>query len=139
MCFKISRRNNSAKIARTDIPCLKVLTVSTTTKKTKLKSPSYMSKRTYWEVNKIISVPNITRLVTSTMNISIGLHSKKSWTGTLPWRSITRNVYPAIIPAGSIYWENNTEYVSENLKIISDIPLNKTLAEKHLKLTKSKK
>ena len=139
MCFKISRRNSSAKIATTDIPCLKVLTVSTTAKKTKLKSPSYMSKTTYWEVNKIVSVPNIIRLAPSMMSISTGLHSKKSWAGTLSWRSTTRNVYPAIIPAGSIYWENNTEYVSENLKIISDVPLNKISAGKHLKLTKSKK
>ena len=123
MCFDIPKNQKLAKIAETDLPCLKVLENNGD----KLVSPAFISKYMTWKANKTNYEKKLIRIRDREV-IEEGLHSTKSWIDARGWliRGYSRRkIFPAIIPKGSLYWENRTEYVSEALKIISDKPFEK--------------
>lgn len=119
MCFFVMKGTRTAKIATRDIKCLKVL------KKTGdgLYSPSSTSKKTRWTVDFVNTAPGIKRH--GVMTIEEGLHSMRTFAATKGWTTYNsdRKVYMAVIPAGSIYWQNKKEYVSDALKIVDDKPI----------------
>lgn len=121
MCFTIRPKDKAAKIAEKDINCLKILRLIGSS----LHSPANASLKTIWKVDKVRTVKTLKRLATRLGEIEEGLHAKKSFRSTIEWTRFhpATHVYKAIIPAGSIYWENNTEYVSDSMKIISKEPI----------------
>ena len=110
MCFYNSLNLRTAKIAESDITCFKGLDrVKDMEGNIKLISPYY--NKTNWEVGKV-KTATIVRV--GACIIDKGLHSCKTW-GIA--RNHSRYIYPAVIPKGSIYWENDKEYLSERLII----------------------
>ncbi len=131
MCFNRTLEPGVAKVAQQDIYAFKIL------KKIngKFISPS---RDTEWKVGEVKQEPNFERV--ADVNISIGLHSLKTLKDAREymhwyWSSLsTVAVYQAMIPKGSLYWENKTQYCSEQMVIVS--------GQKYLRsgeLSKSKK
>ena len=130
MCFRIKKADKTAKIAEKDIPCLKCLR----RRRNSLYSPAFTSASTMWHAGKVNKVSNFPTLQTEDRDIEgNALHSLKTWGGAGGWFCDDIKAYPAVIPAGSIYWENSREYVSNQLLVISDVPLTKGEALGHLK------
>jgi len=106
MCFT-TRKNARAKIAKTDIECWKVLQMLN-------KSPceGYRYHR-----NKINPKVQIKKLA-GNINIQEGYHSYKSL--QFAYNTIFSYSYVRrfIIPAGTRYFENKTEYVSETIMLM---------------------
>lgn len=117
MCFKIIKNDMVAKIADQDIPCYKVLVLSTNGKT--IQSPYRTS--TKWKLNNAKESKMI-RLRKNSFggNVHEGLHSKKTYLGARKMAGGMRKIYNAYIPAGTVYWENRTEYCSEML-IVTDL------------------
>lgn len=119
MCFFVQKGTRTAKIATRDIKCLKVLKDSGDG----LYSPSRTSTKTKWNVDVVNTAPGMKRY--GVLIIEEGLHSMRTFAQTKEWTSYypERKVYMAVIPAGSIYWQNKKEYVSDALKIVDDKPI----------------
>ncbi len=121
MCFYIRKRDKVAKVAEKDIHCFKVLTQEIVGKRVGYISPSRSFSRYPWRIGKVKHEKKLARLVSDVYHFCInqGLHSKKTKRGCLPWlHKNERRVFKAIIPAGSLYWENRGEYVSDALCVI---------------------
>lgn len=125
MCFTRRLKDRVARITPVDIVVYKVLTVDGKI----LRSPSYY---TIWKPGQVVTSKLVTYFDNSSLQIEEGLHSKKTFSGTKGWTEFNpaRKVFKAVIPKGSFYWENKTEYVSNQLKIVSDVPLTKSLEVK---------
>lgn len=119
MCFDVAKGTRKAKITTKDIHCLKVLKAIGTT----LHSPAITSKRTIWRARELHKSPDMKRY--NAYAIHEGLHSMKTFAATKEWTYLNpdRKVYHAMIPAGSVYWENKKHYVSDALMIVDETPI----------------
>lgn len=111
MCFTIERQK-VAKIALTDIVCYKALDK----RADKLVSPY---QGTVWTVGVVKKVPTLDR-ISDRYSIDKGLHAGKTFAEA---KTHGQAVYEAVIPKGSLYYENSVHYVSEQMKLVSDKPL----------------
>jgi hypothetical protein len=119
MCFYNNNKQKGVKVAKTAIKVYKALDIlSRKAGTTKLVSPYYHAVEWKKGVVKTSSVAKSTTRIPYILNR--GLHSAKTLTEA---RQHSRKVFTAVIPKGSLYWENNKEYISSALKLISGIPL----------------
>ncbi len=117
MCFETTK-SARAKIAKTDIVCWKVLRLDNT--------PIYECRNPPYIKGKINPNVKIKKVIDfGEYSINEGYHSfkeKKVPRGYMIAREQFRN-YPQclkkfIIPAGTRYFENETEYVSETIMLV---------------------
>lgn len=84
----------------------------------KLESPHRTG--TSWEQNIIVEASSFPRL-TDTSEVHVGLHSVKTIVDAKVYFSQNLNhesnvcLYKVTIPKGSLYWENETQYVSDRM------------------------
>ncbi len=109
MCFSNSQHQKGVKIATEDIPVFKALK---TNDEDELTSP--VKTGTIWKIGKIKRVWFMRRWGVP-VEINRGIHSGKDRYGA---SGFCAPIYNAVIPRGSIYWENKSEYVSNKLIII---------------------
>lgn len=113
MCFYIRKGQTEAKIAEEDIHCFKVLDVIVRRKKKTYRSPSQWS---HWKLGVVKGSRMLIR--TASTSIDEGLHSYKTPRPRAWLMGGNRKIFRAIIPKGTRYWDNRSEYVSKNLKVV---------------------
>lgn len=125
MCFKISI-GEKAKIAERNIPCFKFLKVFKEKRTLILTSPF---QGTTWEEKKINKLKKKFSQKATSRSISTGFHSLKSISSAIEFgkkkRAKEKNweLFKFIIPKGSFYRVNKTEYVSNSIMLKSNISI----------------
>lgn len=115
MCFINEKGWKTAKVAEEDIIVYKGLDRA---KDGTLSSP--YQPRTKWTAGPICKVKRNFVTFGQPYNINEGFHSCKS--AGRAQRHATR-VYKFCIPAGSLYWENYSEYVSDTIFLVKKTSL----------------
>ncbi len=110
MCFINEKRWTTAKVAENDIIVYKGLDRE---KDGTLSSP--YRPRTKWTARSICKIKRDFITFGKPYNINKGFHSCKN--AVQATRHAAR-VYKFCIPAGSLYWENHNEYVSDTIKLV---------------------
>lgn len=115
MCFDNVNNQKEAKIAKKSIKVYKSLQYVGD----KITSPYYHN--IVWKKGEIKVCNSMSKSPKSPpMEINRGLHSAKTISRAKVHASA---VFEAVIPKGSLYWENDSEYVSNALKITSAKPI----------------
>lgn len=112
MCF-VTTKSTTAKIAKTDIKCRKYL------RKDNISPCRFLFK---YEENIVSEKVEIKKEKTpeseTGIGIGIGYHSYKDARFAPYWLRANTFVKTFIIPAGTRYFENKKEYVSETIMLI---------------------
>ena len=111
MCFDNYLGQDRVKIATEDIPTFKGLIINS---RGEIVSPVKTSTR--WKIGKLKRVWFMQKKG-SPDSIEKGIHSAK----TADRAEQYGPVYNAVIPRGSVYWENGYEYVSNKIIIVSKV------------------
>jgi len=119
MCFTRTLEPGIAKVAQQDIPAFKILKRT----RTELTSPS---RYTVWKLGELKVEPKFERTVLG-VGINVGLHSLKSLKDANDYMRSYHSydnckIYPVVIPKGSLYWENGTQFCSDQLRLESNKP-----------------
>ena len=110
MCFINEKGWETAKVAAEDIIVYKGLNRS---KDGILSSPYRL--RTKWTARSICKIKRDFITFGKPYNINEGFHSCKN---AVQATRHTARVYKFCIPAGSLYWENHNEYVSDTIILV---------------------
>lgn len=116
MCFHNKKNWKIAKVAAEDIIVYKGLDRDSRNKEI-LKSP--YNPTTKWKSNVICKIKSGFVRVGNPSTIHIGFHSCKN---QLDASFHSKHVFKFKIPAGSLYWENNEEYVSDTIILLKKTP-----------------
>lgn len=116
MCF-VTTPYKRAKIAKEDIYVYKMLKVTDSGLYAPYQGDTY-------ELHKVYNCKKLKKRVPSTGEINEGLHSYKDPVDAQRASKILeskgiRSVYIAVIPEGSLYYENELHYCSNKLKVIN--------------------
>lgn len=116
MCFNRQLSEGVAQVAQQDIYAFKILKKVSSG----LRSPSQYAE---WKVNDLKREPNFERIATTSINV--GLHCLKTYKDAVAYNESTflycnYKIYPVKIPKGSLYWENGTQYCSDQMILISN-------------------
>jgi hypothetical protein len=115
MCFTRKNETAFAKIAAQDIFAFKILTK-------RLCSPS---RGTQWTLGNYKTEPDFNRIMEgSDYSIHKGLHCCKTLKDARYYNKTTYScrdyrIFPVKIPKGSLYWENDTQIVSDTMVLTS--------------------
>lgn len=119
MCFTNYKKQESAKVAENDIECYKYLLNDTRG----LMSPIYGDF--IWKEKEIVNAVHFSPA--GDRIIENGFHSRKTVAGADDYRvemcDIASPIHKFIIPKGALYFENETEYVSNKIYLASEIPV----------------
>ena len=118
MCFDISNNFKEVLKAENDVVCYKVVYSSPNYKKNEFvsywRSKEYVTGQTY-------KLSGTFRKHVGDRRIRKGFHSYKLLLEANKRKYYNTVVIECIIPAGSLYWENEKEYCSNSLKIVQQI------------------
>lgn len=118
MCFR-NLAQTKAKIAEEDIECYKFLEE----RQSGLISPFYGDF--HWLEKEVITAINFKKEVEEVlMDLNHGFHSSKTLNNCIRYReneehSTSCAIYKFIIPKGTLYFENHTQYLSEKIYLAS--------------------
>ena len=111
MCFETTK-SAKAKIAKTDIECWKILY-------SELNGKKYESLCEYFHYHpgratkRVIIKKEITEINEGYYSFKTRITAEDDW-----MMGHSKKIYKMIIPAGTRYFENNTEYVSETIILV---------------------
>lgn len=115
MCFTKTRKKDKAVIANRDITVYKALNGYLEF----LMSPYYSGGR-YWKVKEELEEKGFVE-ESNAKFLSYGFHSCKTIRSA---RLHGDHVYEFIIPKGTLYYENRSEYISNKIYLNLEIPIN---------------
>lgn len=123
MCFTNYKNQESAKVAENDIECYKYLLNDNRG----LISPIYGDF--IWKEKEIVEAVYFSS--TGDRIIEGGFHSRKTIGGAQDFKEemcdLASPIHKFIIPKGALYFENETEYVSNKIYLASEIPVEESV------------
>lgn len=135
MCFITPNNVRKAKTATKDIIAFKAMNLVIENNKQEMRSPT---KRTFkWTVGKLFNADLENPLPFTGANINVGFHSFKRKSGAKNYGGNT--VVPVMIPKGAIYYENKTQFVSNQMTALgTNIEIFEKIAKALKPIKKSK-